>query len=236
MFVTAIDRRDAIFFFACVSFEERDPGSDLGGGESCYLRAGLWEQQVKQVIFKTELPNSLCPCTFFPHEFGNLFGTPVIRKKWKLCLVGREGTWCRSRPHPLENKALASKQSVLMKLHLITWLKGVLLIWEAALQNPVPCSASQQGKQEGERKPHLQDPPTPHTPSWRGWSSSKANTNTELTSGTAAKNDNLLPFLMIEFVICTLANWELEWDQWVILHRSLYSGPEWNCWPRGESL
>lgn len=53
-------------FFICVSFEERDPGSDLSEGESCYLRAGLWEQQVKQVILEMELPSSLCFCTLFP--------------------------------------------------------------------------------------------------------------------------------------------------------------------------
>lgn len=205
-------------------------------GESCWLRAGLWEQQVKQVILKMEVPNSLCLFSFLLHEFGNLFGTPVIREKCKWCLVGREETWCRSRSHPLRKKALASKQCMVMKLHLITWLKGVLLIWEAALQNPAPVLLSSRESRKGKGKPELQDPPAPHTPSWRGWCSSKANANTELTSGTAAKDDNLLPFLMIEFVICTLANWELEWDQWVILHRSLYSGPEWNCWPRGESL
>lgn len=109
-------------------------------GESCWLRAGLWEQQVKQVILKMEVPNSLCLFSFLLHEFDNLFGTPVIREKCKWCLVGREETWCRSRSHPLGKKGLASKQCMVMKLHLITWLKGVFLIWEAALQTqPLFC-------------------------------------------------------------------------------------------------
>lgn len=41
-------------------------------------------------------------------------------------------------------------------------------------------------------------------------SGNTANSNTELTAGAAAEDDNLLPFLTIQFVICILANWELE--------------------------
>lgn len=137
---------------------------------------------------------------------------------------------------------------MLMKLHLITWPKDFLLIWGGARQTAlwlvVLRSAFEQRVKEEERKNHLQDPPPTSCPpaqkkpiSWqKGGFSSNANANTELTSGTAAKDDNLLPILMIQFAICILANWELEWDQWVILHWSLYSGPEWNCWPGGESL
>lgn len=58
VFVTAIDHSNVIFF-VCISFEKRDPACDLSWGESCYLRIVVWKWQVKQVILKMELLNSL---------------------------------------------------------------------------------------------------------------------------------------------------------------------------------
>lgn len=77
VFVTAVDHSNTIFF-VCVSLEERDPGSDLSGGESCYLRAGLWEQQVKQVILKMEPPNPFV----FLHSFSSMNLAIYLESLW----------------------------------------------------------------------------------------------------------------------------------------------------------
>lgn len=180
-----------------------------------------------------ELPNSLCFCTLFPPWIWQFIWNACDERETQMVFSGE-------RRNPIQIKVTSSgthslgQQAVygyeITSDYLAERCPSLFGRLHCKFQPPRRESRKEKGKT------HLQDPPAPHTPSWRGWCSSKANANTELTSGTAAKDDNLLPFLMIEFVICTLANWELEWDQWVILHRSLYPGPEWNCWPRGESL
>lgn len=189
----------------------------------------------------------LNPLSFNTFASMNLYTTPETTEKCKWCLLRRERTCCGPRLHPLERKPWLGGQCMLMKSRLITWLKDFLLIWggarETSVQRILLHIAIKQRARGVVRKNYLQSPhllmlssPGETHLLANEWFSSIANSNTELTAGTAAKDDNLLPILMIQFAICILANWELEWDQWVILRRSLNSGPEWNCWPRGESL
>lgn len=245
VFVTAIDHSNVIF---CLRFiwEKRSGLWSRWGREllsqSCGLEAAGQTGNFKDGATQLFVFQHLCP-----YELGDLFGTPVTMEKCKWCLLGRESTRRGPRPHPSEDKAFASRATYAYEITSDYLAKGFLIDSGRCLADCAPMGRppfSLRAQEEG-RKNHLRDPPPhlltrsspeeTHLPA-KGRFGSNANSNTELTSGTAAKDDNLLPVLMIGFAICILANWELEWDQWVILHRSLYSGPEWNRWPRGESL
>lgn len=107
VFVTAVDHSNAIFC-RCFIWEKRSRLWSQWGRELLSQSCGL-EAAGQTGNFKDGATQFFVFQHLWLYELGNLFGTPMTAKKCKWCLLGRERTRCGLRPHPLENKALASR-------------------------------------------------------------------------------------------------------------------------------
>lgn len=89
-FVTAVDHSNVIF--ACVLFEEREPGSDFSKKESCYLRTMLLEAADQTGNVEDGATQPFVFQHLRHHELGDLSSIFVAIQKCKQCLLGRERT------------------------------------------------------------------------------------------------------------------------------------------------